>query len=234
MCAAIDWLPATCAYRLRAAGEPLPRLALSGVAAIARRCIAPASRCAAGRSARTMPAIWNIIWSTASCERSDDRGRPQRARADDAAVASIRAAGAVAADAAARARRCSTALAWAEEQARVDRRAARALPEARPFAPGAVIPFDDDDADDRLARGTARARSRATATGCSSRRPARDGCRAASSAGCKREALRPAERRDRRIRRAAGRRRHARRRSAIRAGAGAAARRRARSATAGG
>lgn len=63
----IDWLPSTCAYRLRAHGEPLPdwHYLISG---IARASMPRASRCVAGRSARMTSATSNIIWSTASCE----------------------------------------------------------------------------------------------------------------------------------------------------------------------
>ena len=55
-------------------------------AAIAKRCTAPANRCAAGRSRRTMPAISSTIWSIASCERNGSTNRPQRPRAPRATV----------------------------------------------------------------------------------------------------------------------------------------------------
>ena len=62
----MDWLPETCAYRLRANGEPLPRLALSDFGKPRDASTKRGSRRAAGRSAKSMRGtILNFMSSSA-------------------------------------------------------------------------------------------------------------------------------------------------------------------------
>ena len=112
-------------------------------AATARRCTARANRRAAGRSARTMPATSNSTWSTARCERRTieivrhARARRMRLSVDPAS-------GRVRLTLPPRAS-LKRAMAWAEEhRGWIDAQRVK-LPEARPFAPGAVIPVEGED-----------------------------------------------------------------------------------------
>ena len=85
----IDWLPSTCAYRLRARRQAAARMALSDQRRPRDACTRPACRCAAGRFRKMKLAISNIISSTVRSEHRARRGEADAqglaARAADAA-----------------------------------------------------------------------------------------------------------------------------------------------------
>lgn len=93
-----------------------------------------------------MPAISNIIWSTANCERACGVTAPieivRNARARRARLSVDTATGRVRLVLPPRAA-LKPALAWAEEKAAWIAAQRARLPEAVPFAPGTEIPFED-------------------------------------------------------------------------------------------
>ena len=73
----LEWLPATCAYRLRWEGSRCRNGIIRSPEA-ARRSMRRGNRPAAGRSARSMPASWNGILSTSRSEPLSLPGWPGR------------------------------------------------------------------------------------------------------------------------------------------------------------
>ena len=183
----IDWLPSTCAYRLRADGRAAARLALSGLRRPRGGARARANRSAAGRSARTRPAISNTIWSTASCERAIEvvrhRARARMQAGVDPASGRVRLT-------LPRARRVDAGARLGGGQGEwIAGAAGEAAASRGRSSPGADDPVRRRDADDRLAGDAASPRSPRVGDAPDLRRPARG----LSSGGSRVAAARGAE-----------------------------------------
>ena len=167
----LEWLPETCAYRLRAAGQPLPEwhYLISG----SRETVHEAGQSTRGWTVseddageleyhvvdRRSEARWSRI-SAADRRSSDPQRAPLRLRFDERAGIKLTCP----------ADQPPQGAGLGARPARLDRRPAGAGDAAGPFEPGARIPLEGDSAD---ALGRGRAATRAVGRRAALRRAAR-------------------------------------------------------------